>query len=552
MQKSDTINENACQTGETEAGTTQRYLTNFDTATLPQETADVLVIGSGVAGLTTAHFASQAGLSVLLVVRDTLFDSNTNKAQGGIASALGDDDNPTLHLQDTLIAGAGLTDENIARITVTEGPKAILNLIDNGALFDRKADGSLNLGREGCHCRNRIVHAQGDATGAEVARALNAVVAKDEHVRPMEHCYVIDLLTRDGHCHGAIAMNNGGLVCLRAKATVLATGGIGRLFLHTTNPEGATGSGMALAYRAGAEMMDMEFVQFHPTALAIKGLPNFLLSEAMRGAGAVLRNNKGERFMPKYHKMAELAPRDVVARCIFKEMQQDKADHIWLDATQVEGVEKMFPMIADTCKEYGIDISKEMIPIAPAAHYMMGGVRTDADGHTNIDGLYAVGETACTGLQGANRLASNSLLEGLVFGRRTALAIRQDSEHLPLDLGQQWKNEGLRPAQDDDTDLQTQRLQQIMSTYLGIRRDKEGMTQALKEIDELARRYDGCSATQYPMLDLRARITVAGLVTRSALEREESRGAHYRSDFPETKNEWKRHSIISKATATTL
>ena len=518
MQKSDTINENACQTGETEAGTTQRYLTNFDTATLPQETADVLVIGSGVAGLTTAHFASQAGLSVLLVVRDTLFDSNTNKAQGGIASALGDDDNPTLHLQDTLIAGAGLTDENIARITVTEGPKAILNLIDNGALFDRKADGSLNLGREGCHCRNRIVHAQGDATGAEVARALNAVVAKDEHVRPMEHCYVIDLLTRDGHCHGAIAMNNGGLVCLRAKATVLATGGIGRLFLHTTNPEGATGSGMALAYRAGAEMMDMEFVQFHPTALAIKGLPNFLLSEAMRGAGAVLRNNKGERFMPKYHKMAE----------------------------------KMFPMIADTCKEYGIDIAKEMIPIAPAAHYMMGGVRTDADGHTNIDGLYAVGETACTGLQGANRLASNSLLEGLVFGRRTALAIRQDSEHLPLDLGQQWKNEGLRPAQDDDTDLQTQRLQQIMSTYLGIRRDKEGMTQALKEIDELARRYDGCSATQYPMLDLRARITVAGLVTRSALEREESRGAHYRSDFPETKDEWKRHSIISKATATTL
>lgn len=516
---------------------------------MPLHTADILVIGSGVAGLTAAHTASLSGLSVLLVVRDTLFDSNTHQAQGGIASALGEDDDPSLHLQDTLVAGAGLTDEAIARITVTEGPQAIKSLIANGAVFDRKADGSLNLGREGCHCRNRIVHAQGDATGAEVARALNAVVAKDEHVTALEHCYVIDLLTHDGHCYGAVAVHNGTPVCLRAKATVLATGGIGRLFLHTTNPEGATGSGMALAYRAGAEMMDMEFVQFHPTALAVKGLPNFLLSEAMRGAGAVLRNHKGERFMPAYHPMAELAPRDVVARCIFKEMQHDQADHIWLDATKIEDVDKKFPMIAHTCKDYGIDITKEMIPIAPAAHYMMGGIKTDADGHTTLTGLYAVGETACNGLQGANRLASNSLLEGLVFGRRTALAIQHDLARLPLDLKRQWRNDSLRQPGDEDTDSQTQSLQRVMSTCLGIRRDKAGMSRALEFIEGLARHYDGCAAQGYAMLDLRARITVAELIVRSALAREESRGAHYRSDFPETKEEWRHHSILCKATA---
>lgn len=553
----------------------QRYLMNFDTRALPSYEADVLVVGSGVAGLSAAWRLAEAGKHVLLAVRDTLEDSNTAKAQGGIASSFGADDNPTLHLEDTLVAGAGLTDRGIASIVVTEGPQDVANLADHGAEFDRLPDGSFALGREGCHCRSRIVHAHGDATGAEVARALNAIVAKEENVRPLEHCYVVDLLVQDGRCFGAVALLGGKKVVLRAPATVLATGGIGRLYSKTTNPEGATGSGIALAFRAGAEVMDMEFVQFHPTALALDGCPNFLISEAVRGAGALLRNGKGERFMPGYHPMAELAPRDVVARCIFKEMQDGGMDHVWLDATVIDHAAEKFPMIARTCKEYGVDIEKEYIPIAPAAHYMMGGVHTDEQGRTNIAGLYAAGEVACTGLQGANRLASNSLLEGLVFGRRAAEDIvlcqgevRDESPsrmetHPQSPFGCQpprrggqageahsataaWASSGLHATAFSDTARLTRETQRLMTQYLGIRRYDGGIRRGLQEIQRLAALREGYAAETADELDLRNRLVVCELIAQAALRRRESRGAHYRMDYPEKDEKWCRHFLDNR------
>lgn len=528
----------------------QRYLMNFDTRSLPVYEAEALVIGSGVAGLTAAWHLAQAGKSVLLAVRDTLFDSNTNKAQGGIAASFGSDDNPQLHLADTLVAGAGLTDRDIAEVVVTEGPEDIRLLAAHGAEFDRTADGQLALGREGCHCRHRIVHAHGDATGAEVARALNAMVAKEARVRPLTHCYVVDLLVHEGRVYGAVALLDGKKVVLRAPAVVLATGGTGRLFSKTTNPEGATGSGLAMAWRAGAEVMDMEFVQFHPTALALEGCPNFLISEAVRGAGAVLRNGKSERFMPKVHPMAELAPRDVVARCIFKEMQDGGMDHAFLDATGIEGAAQKFPMIAETCRQYGVDIEKDLIPIAPAAHYMMGGVHTDAHGRTNVAGLYACGEAACTGLQGANRLASNSLLEGLVFGRRVAQAIAAAEEpaapRAAFCAELYFEEHGLREAVLPDTARLNRETQVLMTQYLGIRRYAPGILKAIQELSRLSALREGYAAETAEELDLRGRLTADLLIARAALRRRESRGAHYRMDYPEKSEKWRCHVLDSK------
>lgn len=528
----------------------QRYLMNFDTRSLPVYEAEALVVGSGVAGLTAAWHLAQAGKSVLLAVRDTLFDSNTNKAQGGIAASFGSDDNPQLHLADTLVAGAGLTDRDIAEVVVTEGPEDIRLLAAHGAEFDRTADGQLALGREGCHCRHRIVHAHGDATGAEVARALNAMVAKEARVRPLTHCYVVDLLVHEGRVYGAVALLDGKKVVLRAPAVVLATGGTGRLFSKTTNPEGATGSGLAMAWRAGAEVMDMEFVQFHPTALALEGCPNFLISEAVRGAGAVLRNGKGERFMPKVHPMAELAPRDVVARCIFKEMQDGGMDHAFLDATGIEGAAQKFPMIAETCRQYGVDIEKDLIPIAPAAHYMMGGVHTDAHGRTNVAGLYACGEAACTGLQGANRLASNSLLEGLVFGRRVAQAIAAAEEpaapRAAFCAELYFEEHGLREAVLPDTARLNRETQVLMTQYLGIRRYAPGILKAIQELSRLSALREGYAAETAEELDLRGRLTADLLIARAALRRRESRGAHYRMDYPEKSEKWRCHVLDSK------
>lgn len=518
----------------------QRYLMNFDTRRMETRQTECLVIGSGVAGLTAACQLARHGHHVLLVVRDTLQDSNTSKAQGGIAAALGTDDNPELHLADTLVAGAGLSNESVSRMVVTEGPQDIRWLAENGAEFDHNADGTLSLGREGCHSRNRIVHSHGDATGAEVARALNAMAAREKNIRTLEGCYVVDLLVHQGRCYGVTALWHGRKICLRAKHTVLATGGLGRLFQHTTNPEGATGSGMAMAARAGAELADMEFVQFHPTALALKGCPNFLISEAVRGAGAYLLNREGKRFMPERHPLAELAPRDVVARCIFQEMTRAEVSHIWLDARHIEKVTEKFPMIAATCRDYGVDIENELIPIAPAAHYMMGGVHTDIWGRTNIEALYACGETACTGLQGANRLASNSLLEGLVFGRRVATIIGKT--RLPqAEAGLFWREECLAEEKHAGVPVDRGVSQRILSRYLGITREAQEMAEGEEKLRQLSASYEGTSADTPAELDLRSALLCGALIFHGAQRRQESRGAHYRSDYPDKNESLRQH-----------
>lgn len=522
----------------------QRYLMNFDTEKIESHRADCLVVGSGVAGLVTAWHAAAAGLDVILMVRDSLEDSNTNKAQGGIAAVFGEDDTLDLHVADTLVAGAGLCDELIVRIVVEEGRREVKHLIELGAVFDRDENGRLCLGREGCHSRNRVIHAKGDATGAEVVRSMLAAVKSFSNIKVMENSYLVDLLTADGVCHGALALEKktGRKKIVRAGAVVLATGGLGRLFTHTTNPEGAKGNGLAAAYRAGADLMDMEFVQFHPTSLVLKNAPNFLISEAVRGAGGVLRNARGERFMPRYHALADLAPRDIVARAIFNEMTLAGTDSVFLDVSGIgsEEIKNHFPMITATCREYGLDILKEMIPVAPAAHYMMGGIRVDARGESSVKRLFACGEASCTGLHGANRLASNSLLEGLAFGKRIAETIA--GRGAAIDDGLTWSSGALRKAE-NAVPMNVSELQSLMERHLGLIRSRAGLEKAQEFLQRQQEQLSGQSADSIEMLDYRNMLTVCLSIAMAAQMRAESRGGHYRSDYPDTLPRWRRHIL---------
>ena len=392
--------------------------------------ADYAVVGSGVAGLRAAIELSSAG-SVLVLAKSNLSDSATAWAQGGIAVALSDEDEIGLHEQDTLNAGDGLCRPESVALLVEEGPKYITQLIEWGTEFDR-AGTKLAFTREAAHSRSRILHSHGDSTGREISRALLARAHKIPHLHLRAHSFTTSLILEDGRAVGVrfIDETDGSLHEVRALAVLLATGGLGQIYRETTNPEVATGDGMAIAYEAGAVLSDMEFMQFHPTALAIQGAPRFLLSEALRGEGGVLRNILLERFMKRYAEAQELAPRDVVARAIVSEMHRTNAQHVYLDMTakSPEFLQKRFPRIYSTCLSYGLDLATDMAPVCPAAHYMMGGVKTDLWGHTSISGLYAAGETADTGVHGANRLASNSLLEGLVFGARSGQAMIADHD----------------------------------------------------------------------------------------------------------------------------
>src|SRR5271167_3639098 len=395
---------------------------------LPSET-DFIVVGAGNAGLRAAVELASAGRVVCLAKREVT-ESNTQYAQGGIAAALSDEDEVRLHLEDTLKAGDGLCNEEAARILVEEGPPRIEELIEWGTEFDR-AGAKIAFTREGAHSRSRVLHAHGDSTGREIGRALYLKAAAQKNITFQEFEFTTDLLLRDGRVAGVRVLDQAGVSHeIHAGAVLLATGGLGQVYSDTTNPAVATGDGVAMAYRAGAEISDMEFVQFHPTALFLKNAPRFLLSEALRGEGAYLRNLELQRFMHKYHEMGELAPRDVVARAIAHELEVAKRPDaaVYLDLTHLnsERVRKRFPTVYSTCLKYNIDITTDMIPIRPAAHYAMGGVRTDLDGRASIPCLYAAGEVACTGVHGANRLASNSLLEGLVYGARAARAMRNE------------------------------------------------------------------------------------------------------------------------------
>ena len=520
---------------------------------------DVVIVGGGIAGLSVALRLSEH-LRVALFTKGLPGESNTRYAQGGLTVALGDDDSPELHLQDTLAAGAGLCDTNAARILAHEAPAAVRWLISMGVQFDRALPGDVHatadgllLGREAAHSRWRILHAGGDATGAEIERALVAALKARARIQMYPETFVHRLLVENTACVGLEALDRTGhAFSVYAPAVVLANGGAGGLWLHTSNPVGATADGLALAWRAGAALTDLEFMQFHPTVLAGNS-GSHLISEAVRGEGAYLRNHAGERFMPRYHELAELAPRDVVARAILSEMLAENTHHQYLDLRHLDAgrVYQRFPTISAICREQGLELARDLIPVAPAAHYCMGGVLTDSYGRTTLPGLYAVGEVACTGVHGANRLASNSLLEGLVFGLRLAdgLAAPEKKQTaspgrtrldvpFPLDCG--FDANLLRTQPDEQRIGQVRgEVRRLMWRYVSLRRDKDGLLEARRQLKTLCAGL--LRADPVPNPSPAARIAwretvnilkIAELVIAAALQRRESRGSHWRGDYP--------------------
>jgi L-aspartate oxidase len=492
-----------------------------------------LVVGSGVAGLHTAWRASQHG-DVLLLTKRSLFDSATAYAQGGIAAALGAGDSPKLHRRDTLAAGAALCDAAAVQVLVEEGPARVRELQTAGAQFDLDPKGEFLLGREAAHSTNRIVHAHGDQTGAEVARTLISRVRRSKRIRVLERARVLDLIVSRGACIGVRASVAGEAVEIIAEATVLATGGCGQVYRYTTNPVVATGDGYAIAHRAGVTLADMEFVQFHPTALDTPENPLALISEAVRGEGAILVNDRGERFMEKVHALAELAPRDVVARAIFREQKRHRG--VYLDARKLgRGFAKRFPGIFALCGARGIDPRRDLIPVTPAAHYMMGGVVTDLNGRSAMPRLYAVGEVARTGVHGANRLASNSLLEGLVFAERVARDLASAGSLTRIPAVKRWTV----PVLEDRGAAQVaaDRVREVMWQHAGIARTAKGLHTAADELAQIEERLP-LGATEELNL-----VQTAQRIVEGALRRKESRGGHYRTDYPRAKSTWRGRHI---------
>ncbi|MFN0084268.1 MAG: L-aspartate oxidase [Blastocatellia bacterium] len=496
---------------------------------------DYIVLGSGVAGLRAAIELAKHG-RVTVLTKDRLDESNTEYAQGGVAVALSDDDEISLHIEDTLNAGAGLCDEKAVRVLVEEGPRYITELIGWGAQFDREGEG-LAFTREAAHSRRRILHAHGDSTGREIVRSLIAHARKHPNIQLTAHAATIGLIVEDGRCIGVryVDPNESLRREMIARAVVLATGGAGQIFAQTTNPSIATGDGMAMAYAAGAMLCDLEFVQFHPTALALPEAPRFLLSEALRGEGAILRNHDGEAFARRYDDRGELAPRDIVARAIVAEMRRTDTRWMYLDLTHLDAafLRERFPKIHETCLRYDLDLTRDLLPVSPAVHYVMGGVKTDTRGRTTLPGLYAAGEVSCTGVHGANRLASNSLLEGLVFGARAGAAVlddappgleRSEPDPIEFDLAD-WRLDPRTKA----------RVQELMWWKAGLIRRAGDLGAALAECDRLIEE----------KLNPRTRTfaTLARLMTEAALWREESRGGHYRDDFQARDDaRWRVHS----------
>ena len=588
-----------------------RFLVPFEPEAWEYAESDFLVVGSGIGGLFTALKASDYG-AVAVLTKQRISDTNTSLAQGGIAVAIDDQDSPSLHWEDTLAAGAGLCEEDAVRVLVNEGPARVGELIRMGARFDSEG-GSMLFAREGAHSRPRVIHAR-DATGYEIQRTLVEQCRLTPEITIHENCQVVDLLLgAGGRCVGVLAreQSSGRLTAYLARVVVLATGGAGQLFRYTTNPSVATGDGMAAAYRAGAQLMDLEFVQFHPTALAVPGAPPLLISEAVRGEGGRLVNDQGERFMFYYHPQGELAPRDVVARAIWQELNEGKT--VYLDMTHLgeERLQRRFPNIVKRCAEWGIDVASQPVPVAPAAHYTMGGIRTDSWGRTSILGLFSCGEAACNGVHGANRLASNSLLDGLVFGDRIVRVCREEWREIPrwtkkhLLAVKDWKDsfaaapfsfafgsvlrlfswsssDGYRvlnlPVNGLDSAGAEKKiaaagdkgmgelekaaagsveemilfLQTLMWEEVGLVRSEAGLKRCwelllrLEELVALRLRED-----KHPpgrLIELANMVQLGQLVALAALARQESRGAHYRVDFPRPNDqEWRRHLIWQQA-----
>lgn len=529
----------------------RRYLYPWSKSGIKVFDSDILVLGSGIAGLYTAIKAS-GDFQVTVLTKKTVEESNTEHAQGGIAVAIDESDSPTFHLEDTLRAGAGLCDPATVRILVEEGPTCVEELMGMGTQFDRN-NGELALTQEGAHSQRRILHALGDATGWEIERALVAKVKELPNITIGEGCFLVDLLENyKGDIIGALVINEetGELEGHLANAVVLATGGLGQVYRFTTNPSVATGDGMAVAFRAGADLMDMEFVQFHPTALLIPKVPRFLISEAVRGEGAYLINAAGVRFMENIPGK-ELAPRDIVARAIWQEMNQGS---VYLDFRPIgrETILKRFPKIYDTCLKYGVDVLTTPLPVAPAAHYMMGGIATNTYGETNLPHLYAAGECACNGVHGANRLASNSLLDGLVFGARIVEKIRDKSGAKRPSWESVLSPEGClnrtgiieSVKQLDGQGLRT-RIKDLMWDTVGILRDETGLRKATELL--IAWEREDLSIRCIEDIETANMLTVGVAIAKAAYDRKESRGGHFRSDYPLRLDElWQKHSLQHK------
>lgn len=527
---------------------TPRYLVPFHPRYLPHYFADVLIIGGGLAGLRAAN-ALDPRLSALVVTKDAIQQSNSNYAQGGIAGVLDPEDKFEEHIADTLVAGGTLCDEAVVDMVIREAPRRINELIAWGTHFDEK-EGHITLGREGGHSRHRIVHALGDMTGKEVMRAVIAHTKQLANVRIWERSFTLDLLTHEGACRGAIVANqHGEKILVWARQTILTTGGAGQIYRESTNPPVATADGHAMAYRAGAEMRDMEFMQFHPTVLYIAGGSRSLITEAIRGEGGRLVDKDGVRFMSAYDPRLELAPRDVVSQAIVSQMEKTRHPCVYLDVTHLDAtfVKQRFPGIAAACQQFGIDITKDRIPVRPGAHYMIGGVKVDLVGRTSISRLWAAGEVTSTGLHGANRLASNSLLEGLVYGAHAGegasnaaleLLATEDLHSVPP-----LENPASAPSAEplDLVDIRNS-LKALMWRATGVRRTKNLLEEALATVDQwrryvLVRQFEDTAGWE-----LQNMLAVSRIMIEAALAREESRGVHLRTDFPKMDDaQWNRH-----------
>jgi L-aspartate oxidase len=519
----------------------RRYLVPFKAAALPQRFTDVLVIGGGVAGLRSAIAATEYGVDVLLLTKDTLAESNTWYAQGGIAAVLQPLDSVESHIRDTMLGGAGLCDEKIVRMVITEGPQRVLELLEWGANFDKDKTKAYGLAftREGGHSFDRILHAYGDATGRELAQTLIRTVRQREAIHISEKSFVLDLLSDGDRCLGAIALINGQLNIIWAKRTILASGGAGQLYRETTNPAIATADGHAMAYRVGAKLRDMEMVQFHPTTLYVAGSSRALITEAVRGEGAYLVDRNGHRFMKDYDPAGEMAPRDIVSRAIVSQIHKTHFTHVFLDVRHLTGVRERFPQLSKLVDQFDIDMSQDLIPVHPAAHYMIGGVEIDEMGKTSLDGLYAVGEASCSGLHGANRLGSNSLLEGLAFGARAGVDAAEGTKHnnvkFPLRL-----EHAITPSTRTELDIIDVKssLRSVMWRNVGIERDGARLAETREIIGFWSRyvmdkTFDFAVQSQGAIAgwELQNMLTICALITTAAEARTESRGAHYRLDY---------------------
>jgi L-aspartate oxidase len=525
-----------------------RFLVSFDARDAYHQFTDILIIGAGIAGIRAA-LEIPIDLRVLVLNKDRLAESNSTYAQGGIAGVLSPEDRFENHIEDTHVAGAGLCDPAVVEMVVREAPQQINDLIRFGVKFDLEG-GELALTREGGHSHRRIVHALGDATGHEVMRALIASARTAPNVTLRGETFTLDLLTHDGRCVGAIVWRQGvGVSLIWARQVILASGGCGMVYRETTNPPVATGDGMAAAWRAGAELRDMEFMQFHPTVLYVAGSARFLISEAVRGEGAYLRDVNGERFMLAEDPRHELAPRDVVSQAIFRCMERTQHPNVYLDLSHIAParVAERFPGISQVCRSFGLDISKDRIPVRPGAHYMVGGVTVDMQGRTTLPGLWAAGEVTSSGLHGANRLASNSLIEGLVYGTLCAQGAAELASKQPGVLcGLPLQFQTTQPPSGESLDVTdiTNSLRSLMVRNMGIVRDRRRMMEAKRDVEfwcryVLTREFD--SRTGWELQNL---MTVARLMIDSALNREESRGTHFRSDFPSRDDGvWKKHVI---------